>query len=81
MTYISKKELRLLKSLLIELKKNNGYFPTLQFLKDNDPKPEILYSDYPGWNILKSRLPTPVSGFKRILEVHVFGNSPKSLYM
>ena len=79
MTYITEEELRKLRPLLDELKKNSGYFPTGTYLED-EPKPEILYSGYEGWNILKGRLPTPISGFKRILEIHVY-NDPISLYM
>ena len=79
-TYITTEELLKLKPLLREIKNNNGYFPTSFYLNDEDPKPEILYSGFEGWNILKGRLPTPTSGFKRITEIHVYDN-PISLYM
>jgi len=79
MTYITKEELHILKPLLLEIKNHEGYFPTGQYLED-EPKPELLYSGYQGWNILKGRLPTPISGFKRITEIHIY-DEPSSLYM
>ena len=80
LTGINQDELETLKPLFNEIKKNNGYFPTGKFLKEPDPKPEILYSSFPGWSILTSRLPTPSSGFKQITEVHIM-KSLISLYM
>lgn len=67
--------------LLLEIKKNDGYFPTGKFRKDDDPKPEILYSGYSGWKNLISRLPTPSSGIKRISEIHIYKENPISLYI
>ena len=81
MSGITPSEMTILEPLLIEIKNNGGYFPTGRYLVDGDPKPELLYSDYPGWNILKGRLPRPSSGIKQILEIHVFYEDPISLYM
>jgi len=78
---ITEEEMRLLEPLLLEVKDQGGYFPTGQFLMKGEPRPEILYSSFPGWSILKGRLPEPRSGIKRILEVHVFREDPISLYM
>ena len=82
MTEIGDKELKNLLPLLQEIKRNGGYFSTGQFYVEPDPKPEILYSHFPGWSSLISRLPTPKTGIRRILEVHFFPSVPvKSLYM
>ena len=81
MSGIKSEELDEMTPLLLEIQKNNGYFPTGKFRNENDPKPEILYSGYSGWKTLVSRLPTPSSGIKRILEIHVYREDPISLYM
>lgn len=67
--------------LLKEIEKNSGYFPTSNHIKEGDPRPDLLYSGFSGWNSLVTRLPTPVSGFHKITEVHVFREAPISLYM
>ena len=67
--------------LLKEIEKNSGYFPTPNHIKEGDPRPDLLYSGFSGWNSLVTRLPTPVSGFHKITEVHVFQETPISLYM
>jgi hypothetical protein len=67
--------------LLKEIEKNSGYFPTPNHIKEGDPRPDLLYSGFSGWNSLVTRLPTPVSGFHKITEVHVFHEAPISLYM
>ena len=67
--------------LLKEIEKNSGYFPTPNHIKERDPRPDLLYSGWPGWNSLVTRLPTPISGFRKIIEVHVFQEAPTSLYM
>ena len=50
-------------------------------IKEGDPRPDLLYSGWPGWNSLITRLPTPISGFHKITEVHIFPGAPTSLYM
>ena len=67
--------------LLKEVEKNSGYFPTPNHIKEGDPRPDLLYSGWAGWNSLITRLPTPISGFNKIIEVHVFQEAPTSLYM
>ena len=82
MTRIEERELHDLLPLLEEIKRNEGYFPSPVFRVEPDPKPEILYSHFPGWSSLISRLPTPKTGIRRILEVHFFPSEDvKSLYM
>ena len=80
-TEIGMNEISSLWELLKEIEKNSGYFPTPNHIKDGDPRPDLLYSGWPGWNSLTTRLPTPVSGFHKITEVHVFQGAPTSLYM
>lgn len=77
---ITSEELRILNSLLLEIRNNSGYFPTGKFLISPDPSPEVLYSQYPV-NLLKGYLPSPVNGIKRILEINVFSENPITLYM
>jgi hypothetical protein len=67
--------------LLKEIEKNSGYFPTPNHIKEGDPRPDLLYSGWSGWNSLVTRLPTPISGFHKITEVHIFQEAPISLYM
>ena len=81
LTEISDEEYHYLEELISEIKKHNGYFATGRFRVDEDPKPEILYSGFRGWNILISRLPTPISGIKKIEEFHFFNNVSKSIYI
>jgi len=80
-SYISEEELIEMGPLINEIIKNGGYFPTGSYIGNDDPRPDVLYSGLPGWKILTSRLPTPLSGFKKILEIHVFKDNPNSLYM
>lgn len=80
-TEVSEEEAGDLWELGKEIEKNSGYFPTQHNLEDPDPRPDILYSGFKGWNSLISRLPTPLSGFHRIIEIHFFKESPISLYM
>lgn len=81
LTEISVEEANILWGLLKEIEKNSGYFPTPNHIKEGDPRPDLLYSSWPGWNSLVTRLPTPVSGYHKITEVHVFQEAPTSLYM
>lgn len=81
MTEISEKEVYEVWRLLKEVKKNSGYFPTSKKIEDGDPRPDILYSSSPGWNSLITRLPTPLSGYHKIIEAHIFKERPISLYM
>jgi hypothetical protein len=78
---ISEKELAEMKELISEIRKNSGYFPTQNHIEDGDLRPDLLYSNYPGWKSLITRLPTPDSGFHKITEIHVFREDPISLYM
>jgi hypothetical protein len=80
-TEIGMDEISILWELLKEIEKNSGYFPTPNHIKEGDPRPDLLYSGWAGWNSLVTRLPTPVSGFHKITEVHVFQEAPISLYM
>jgi hypothetical protein len=78
-TEIGDSEVRDLWELLKEIEKNSGYFPSKTI--DGDPRADILYSGFRGWNSLISRLPTPPSGYHKIIEVHIFKEAPISLYM
>ena len=80
-TEIKEDEISRLWELLKEIEKNSGYFPTPNHIKEGDPRPDLLYSGFSGWNSLVTRLPTPASGFYKITEVHVFQEAPISLYM
>ena len=70
-------------SILLDIRENQGYYPTGDFLVYPDPSPEEFYGTRfrESFDILESRLPCPKSGFKRILEIKVFSESPISLYM
>ena len=81
LTEISIEEARKVWSLVKEIEKNSGYFPTSNRIKEGDPRPDLLYSEWSGWNSLITRLPTPISGFHKITEVHFFQEAPISLYM
>lgn len=78
---VSEEELNLLNPLLAEIERRRGYYPTGEYYIFPDPKPEDLYSSFPGYEILKRILPTPTHGFGRISEVHVFTVDPISLYI
>lgn len=78
---INESELNQLNPLLAEIERRKGYFPTGDYYVYPDPNPDDLYSEYPGLAILKRLLPTPVHGFGRISEVHVFTVDPISLYL
>lgn len=81
LTEIEEKEARELWDLVKNIEKNSGYFPTSNHIRGKDPRPDLLYSGWSGWNSLISRLPTPISGFNKITEVHIFQETPISLYM
>lgn len=81
---ISLDELNYINPLLLEIRKNQGYYPTGNFLIYPDPSPEELYGKRYGdnaFNILDSRLPKPSGGFRRIIEIKVFSEPSISLYM
>lgn len=78
---INEEELNLLNPVLAEIEMRKGYFPTGEYYIHPDPKPEDLYSHFQGWTVLNRILPSPVHGFGKISEVHVFMNDPMSLYM
>lgn len=78
---ISDNELNLLNPLLAEIERRRGYFPTGDYYTYPDPNPFDLYSEFPGLGVLKRLLPTPIHGFGRICEVHVFTVEPISLYI
>ena len=79
LTEIRETELEEMRDLILEIQKNSGYFPTRT--TEDDPRPDLLYSGFPGYNNLVSRLPTPISGYKKIVEIHIFYETPISLYM
>ena len=81
LTEIEETDLEEMIDLLKEIRKNSGYFPTSNHIKEGDPRPDLLYSSFSGWNSLITRLPTPQNGFYNIIEVHVFKETPISLYM
>ncbi len=78
---INQEEFNLLNPLLAEIERRRGYYPTGDYYSYPDPNPEDLYSEYPGLPVLKRLLPTPIHGFGRISEVHVFTSDPISLYI
>ena len=78
---VTEEELNLLNPLLAEIERRRGYYPTGDYYTYPDPKPEDLYGSYPGLQILRRMLPTPIHGFGRISEVHVFTVDPISLYI
>lgn len=78
---INESEFNLLNPLLAEIEKRKGYYPTGDYYTYPDPNPEDLYSMFPGFRVLKRILPTPIHGFGRISEVHVFTVDPISLYL
>lgn len=81
-TEITVSELEVLWPLLCYIRDSyGGYFSTGKYRKGKDPTPEELYSMYPGWKELITRFPEPKSGVKRISEIHIFSETPKSLYM
>lgn len=81
---ISVDELNAIDPLLLDIRNHQGYYPTGDFLVYPDPSPEDLYGGRYGHEVfraLDSRLPTPSGGFRRIIEIKVFSESPTSLYM
>lgn len=78
---INEYEFSQLNPLLAEIERRKGYFPTGDYYEYPDPSPDDLYAEYPGLEILKRLLPTPIHGFGRISEVHVFTVDPISLYL
>lgn len=78
---INEYELNQLNPLLAEIERRKGYFPTGDYYVYPDPNPNDLYSEFPGLEILKRLLPTPIHGFGKISEVHVFTVDPISLYL
>lgn len=78
---ISEEEFVLLNPLLADIEARRGYFPTGDYYEYPDPNPYDLYSQYPGLGILKRLLPTPIHGFGKISEIHVFKDDPISLYL
>ena len=78
---ISEEELNLLNPLLADIENRKGYFPTGDYYEYPDPSPYELYSQYPGLEVLKKILPTPIHGFGKISEIHVFTVDPISLYI
>lgn len=78
---ITREEMEILDPLLMEIKKRNGYYPTEKFLDPSDPKPEELYSMFPGFEILRRRLPSPLSGIGKIREIDVFTGEIFTLYI
>lgn len=81
MSDITEEEFQMLNPLLAEIERRNGYYPTGDYYVYPDPNPEDLYSGFPGLAVLKRLLPTPIHGFGKISEVHVFNVDPISLYI
>lgn len=78
---ITEEEMNKLEPLLYEIKNRNGYYPTGDYYVFPDPKPEELYKNFDGFEILRTRLPTPINGFGKIREVTVMTGDSYSLYM
>lgn len=79
---INQEEFDALNPVLAEIEQRRGYFPTGDYYVSPDPKPEELYSHHQfGWTVLNRILPSPIHGFGKINEVHVFMNDPISLYI
>jgi hypothetical protein len=78
---ITEEEMSKLEPLLYEIQKRNGYYPTGSYYTSPDPKPEELYKYFDGFEILRTRLPTPINGFGKIREVTVMTGDSYSLYM
>lgn len=81
LTEVGENEVSSLWEILKEIEKNSGYFPSPSKVKEGDPRPDLLYSGFRGWNSLITRLPTPPSGYHKITEIHFFREAPISLYM
>lgn len=78
---INEEEFILLNQVLLEIKKYNGYFPSIENQDNLDPSPEELYGMLEGFKYINGRLPSPIHGFTRIEEVILFSENSKVLYM
>jgi len=78
---ISKEILDTLTPLLIELKNNNGYFPTGDNIIPGETNISDLYGKFDTLQELINRLPTPIHGFLRIEEINVIEGNVSTLYM
>lgn len=67
--------------LTLEIKKYAGYYPTGDYYDPEEPGPEELYGSFPGFDMFERFLPSPDSGFGKILEINVFQEDPITLYM
>lgn len=69
---VSELDLKVMEPLLVEIKKNGGYYPTEGRNQPGAPNARDLYHGYEGWNVLDSIVPRPLSGFTRIIEIRLF---------
>lgn len=74
-------DMELIEPILIDIKSRRGYFPTGKYIQSGYPTPKDLYGNYPGWDILSTILPEPLSGFPQISEVKVYKDDPMILDM
>ena len=81
MSEITGEEFDILKPLIDEIFRRQGYFPTGSKYNYGDPTVEDLYGGFPGIDDFISRIPSPLHGIERISEIHVFCEAPVSLYM
>lgn len=78
---LSDLDMELIEPILIDIKSRRGYFPTGKYVQPGYPTPKDLYRHYPGWDILSTILPEPLSGFPQISEVKVYKDVPMVLDM
>ena len=78
---LSDLDMELIEPILIDIKSRRGYFPTGRYVQLGYPTPKELYGNYPGWDILSTILPEPLSGFPQISEVRVYRDDPMILDM
>lgn len=74
-------DMELIEPILIDIKSRRGYFPVGKYIQPGYPTPKELYGNYPGWDILSTILPEPLSGFPQISEVKVYKDEPLILDM
>lgn len=78
---LSDLDMELIEPVLMDIKSRRGYFPTGKYVQPGYPTPKDLYRHYPGWDILSTILPEPLSGFPQISEVRVYRDEPMVLDM
>lgn len=78
---LSDLDMELIEPILLDIKSRRGYYPTGKYVQPGCPTPKDLYRHYPGWDILSTILPEPLSGFPQISEVRVYKDDPMILDM